>query len=62
MLKEEELEKKKLSGLKIYRKRATQDNNTNTLKKIPKICNYDNDENNIFELPSVCIFIMEFIF
>lgn len=62
MLKEEELEKKKSSGSKIFGKRATQDNNTYTVKKIPKICNYDNDENNIFELPSVCIFTMEIYF
>lgn len=62
MLKEEELEKKKLSGSKVFGKRATQDSNTYTQKKIPKICDHDNDENKIFELPLVCIFTMEISF
>lgn len=54
MLKEEEIEKKRLSGLKNFKKRAIQVSDDNTPNKIPKTL-HDNDENTIYELPVVRI-------
>lgn len=53
MLKEEELEKKRLIGVRSL-KRIHQVSDNNTLIKIPKT-NNDNDESTIYKVPIVCI-------
>lgn len=53
MLKEEELEKKRLIGVRSF-KRTNQVSDNNTPIKIPKT-NNDNDENTIYKVPIVCI-------
>lgn len=55
MLKEEEIEKQKLIGVKSYKKRTITVDNGDVSTKIAKIKN-DNDENKIYELPVVCSF------
>lgn len=56
MLKEEDLEKKRFTGLRSFLKRTAQFNDE-TPKKIPRIDD-DLDENRIYELPVVCICIV----
>lgn len=53
MLKEEEVEKKRLNGLNNYKKRIIPISNDIIPKKILKM-HHDNDENTIYELPVVC--------
>jgi len=53
MLKEEEIEKKRLAGIKSIKKRVTHVLDSDTPNKIPKT-NIDNDQNTIYELPAVC--------
>jgi len=55
MLKEEEIEKKRLTGVKAFNKRTTLIDNSEIPEKIPKT-NNDNTEDKIYDLPSVCIF------
>lgn len=56
MLKEENIEKKRLDGLNYPMKRTTQvSDDNNTPMKISKTY-YENDENKVYELPVVCIF------
>lgn len=57
MLKEEEIEKKKLFGVKSYKKRTAKLDDSEVSTKVAKIKN-DNDENKIYELPVVCLFII----
>jgi len=52
MLKEEELEKKRIIGVKAFNKRTLIED-SEIPKKIPKN-NNDNTEDKIYELPSVC--------
>lgn len=54
MLKEDDLEKKRFTGIGGFLKRTAQFNDE-TPKKIPRI--YD-DENRTYELPVVCICII----
>jgi len=54
MLKEEEIEKKRLNGLKNFNKRTIQVSDDNIPMKISKKP-YENDENTIYELPVVRI-------
>lgn len=61
MLKEEEIEKKRLAGIKNIKKRITNVLDSDTPNKIPKM-NIDNDHNTIYELPTVCIKIKTNIF
>lgn len=53
MLKEEELEKKRLMGVGCFKRQASE---TNSYMKIPKISS--NDENTMYKVPIVCIFII----
>lgn len=55
MLKEEDIEKKRLAGVKGIKKRTTQSSDSDTYNKRPKT-NNDNDQNTIYELPVVCFF------
>lgn len=55
MLKEEDIEKKRLAGVKGIKKRTTQSCDSDTLNKIPRT-NNDNDQNTIYELPVVRLF------
>jgi len=55
MLKEEELEKKRINGEKAFNKRKTLIEDSEIPEKIPKT-NYANTVDKIYELPSVCNF------
>ena len=59
MLKEEEIEKKRVTGVKTFNKRSTLIDDSEIPEKIPKTYN-DNAEDKIFELPSVRNFIILF--
>lgn len=61
MLKEEEIEKKRIAGVKIFKKRTSlTDDNEIPGKKLKT--NNDNTEDKIYELPPVCIFIISINF
>jgi len=54
MLKEEEIEKKRINGVKTFNKRTTSIIEDSEIpEKIPKT-NNDNTKDKIYELPSVC--------
>lgn len=53
MLKEEEIDKKRIIGVKALNKRATLIEDSEIPEKIPKT-NNDNTKDKIYELPSVC--------
>jgi len=57
MLKEEEIEKKRINGVKTFNKRTTLIEDSEIPGKIPKT-NSDNTEEKIYELPSVCNIII----
>lgn len=59
MLKEEELEKKRLAGVRPFKKRITQINDNDIPKKALKS---NNDKNKLYELPVVCIYNYELFF
>lgn len=56
MLKEEEIEKKKVIGEKSYKRCATQVIDNEIPQKITKTVN-NSDENTFYNIPIVCIFI-----
>jgi len=57
MLKEEEIEKKRIIGVKTFNKRTTLIEDSEIPEKIPKT-NNDNTKDKLYELPSVCILIL----
>jgi len=57
MLKEEEIEKKRINGVNAFNKRTTLIEDSEIPGKIRKT-NSDNTEEKIYELPSVCNFII----
>lgn len=59
MLKEEELEKKRLAGVRPFKKRITQINDNDIPKKALKS---NNDKNKLYELPVVCIYNYKLFF
>lgn len=60
MLKEEEIDKKRLNGIQNLKKRSIEISDVKSTK-VQKIEN-DNVVNKIYQIPEVCIFIVKFNF